>query len=112
MPAITPDSSSELDNVLTQVTKGMAFGTCQKLDYTTGAAQSSWTVPAGASLAVITPTTTGWLKMGTNPTSTSDGASAYMIGGVPYANVRVNPGDKFSFIKESTNGTLYVTFNV
>lgn len=77
----------------------------QEVDYTDTAAQSS-AIGSGIHHVRLAATTACHYAIGTNPTATD--ADTYLPANT-IEKIRINPGEKISFIRTSASGSAFIT---
>lgn len=89
------------------VVQALRPGTTQKVSFTAAAAATATAVPADNAVARIVATQNCHYKI--DPSTAAVATDCFLPAGmVEY--VRVNQGDKISFIRDSADGDAYVTF--
>jgi hypothetical protein len=81
-------------------------GRSQSVAVSTTSAQSA---AISAPNVVLTPTVSGFIRQGANPTAVSDGTDIFLLGNNTYRLGGFVPGNKLAFIAASGTGTLYIT---
>jgi hypothetical protein len=80
-------------------------GRSQALAISSTSAQSA---AINVAYALVTLTTSGFVRQGSNPTATNDGTDIYLLSDVTY-RLNIKPGNKLAFCTTASAGTAYVT---